>query len=287
MPREIESLPPQKFIELIENRIQELEKALKQKQTSLKHAPEGSVRIVQNKGCFQFYLRKGKSDLQGKYMPRSHEKVARALIQKEYDLKAVFALTKELEYLKKLAKNYNKNSAATAYENLTETRQRLIEPLTLSDTQDVEKWLHIEYRHKGFDAQQVQLFTDNNERVRSKSEVLIANALKANNIPYRYEFPIIINRTAGSGVSDIHNEEDLCTFYPDFYCLNLRTRQEYIWEHYGLMNDSDYAIQAADKIMLYQANGYFPGKNLIITMETTNSPLSSKAIKQIIEIYLK
>ena len=288
MAKEFELLPPQNFIQLIQIRIQELEKALKQKQTLLKHAPDGRVRIVQNNGSLQFYQRNNKSDLQGKYLPRSQEKLARALIQKDYDQKAVAALANELEYLKKILQNYDKNSATAAYEHLTKTRQSLIEPLTLSDSDYAEKWLSVEYKHKGFDPQQTQLFTDNNERVRSKSEVLIANALKSNGVPYRYEFPVVLNKSGKSSTNSKYCDDlDLCTFYPDFYCLNLRTRQEYIWEHFGLMNDSDYANNAAGKILLYHLNGYFPGKNLITTMETTIHPLSSMNIKQIINEYLK
>ena len=288
MPKEFELLPPQNFIQLIEIRIQELEKALKQKQTSVKQAPDGRVRIVQNNGSFQYYFRENKTDLQGKYLPRSQEKLARALIQKDYDQKAVVALSDELVYLKKILLNYNKNSAAAVYENLTKTRQSLIEPLTLSESQYAEKWLSVDYKHKGFDMQKTPLYTDNNERVRSKSEVLIANALKSNGVPYRYEFPVVINKTGKTSKNSKYNDDsNLCTFYPDFYCLNLRTRQEYIWEHFGLMNDSDYSSQAAEKIMLYQPNGYFPGKNLIITMETPSCPLLSKAINRIIETYLK
>ena len=30
----------------------------------------------------------------------------------------------------------------------------------------------------------------------------------------------------------------------DFICLNLRTRQEFIWEHFGMMNDAEYASSA-------------------------------------------
>ena len=246
------------------------------------------MRIVQNNGNFQFYLRENKSDLQGKYLPRSQEKLARVLIQKDYDIKSVAALVNELEYLRKILQNYNKNSASATYEHLTKTRQSLTEPLTLSDSAYAEKWLSVEYKHKGFDPQQTLLFTDNNERVRSKSEALIANALKSNGVPYRYEFPVVLNKIGKSSThSKYCDDSDLCTFYPDFYCLNLRTRQEYIWEHFGLMNDSDYANNAAGKIVLYQSNGYFPGKNLITTMETRVHSLSSMNIKQIINEYLK
>lgn len=113
--------------------------------------------------------------------------------------------------------------------------------------------------------------------MRSKSEVIIANALKSHDVPYRYEYPIVLE------VAD----EDHREFYPNFYCLNLRTRQEYVWEHFGMMDDAEYAERAVQKMSLYSANGYFPGKNLIITMESKSAPLSSQEINRIINEYLK
>ena len=111
----------------------------------------------------------------------------------------------------------------------------------------------------------------------SKSEVIIANALKSHDVPYRYEYPLVLE------VAD----EDHREFHPDFYCLNLRTRQEYAWEHFGMMDDAEYAERAVQKLSLYSTNGYFPGKNLIITMESKSAPLSSQEINRIINEYLK
>ncbi|MDD5928966.1 MAG: hypothetical protein PUC37_04080 [Spirochaetales bacterium] len=54
-----------------------------------------------------------------------------------------------------------------------------------------------------------------------------------------------------------------------------------------MMDDPDYAGQAVQKLELYAANGYFPGKNLIITMESKSKPLSSFEIKRIINAYSK
>ena len=65
-------------------------------------------------------------------------------------------------------------------------------------------------------------------------------------MPYRYEFPIKLKSESGTGrkVSEV-------TFYPDFLCLNLRTREEFCWEHFGLMDDEEYANNAAGKINHY------------------------------------
>ena len=130
----------------------------------------------------------------------------------------------------------------------------------------------------------MHLHTENGEKVRSKSEVIIANSLKAAGVPYRYEFPLLMDKNAET---PDFPDYDFCNLHPDFYCLNLRTRQEFAWEHFGMMDDPDYAKRAAEKIQLYQENGFFPGKNLIITMETSKKPLSSKVLKGIIKEFLK
>ena len=54
-----------------------------------------------------------------------------------------------------------------------------------------------------------------------------------------------------------------------------------------MMDDPEYAARATEKLELYAENGFFPGKNLIITMETSAKPLSSKLLKSLIKTYLK
>ena len=161
---------------------------------------------------------------------------------------------------------------------------KLVTPLTLPDERFAKDWLATEYKKKQIPEDAPQLFTDNGEQVRSKSEVIIANSLKATGIPYRYEVPLTLNRRAE--IAKTSRSLALCTFHPDFYCLNLRTRKEFIWEHFGMMDDAEYAARAVERLLLYQQNGYLPGKNLIITIETSRVPFSSRAAKQIIEEYL-
>lgn len=83
MAKEFECLMPPQFTESVARRIFWLEKVLGIKQKSLENAPPGSVRIVRKKRTNQFYLRENDSDLQGKYIPRSQGKIARALCQKK------------------------------------------------------------------------------------------------------------------------------------------------------------------------------------------------------------
>ena len=117
-----------------------------------------------------------------------------------------------------------------------------------------------------------ELFTTKGERVRSKSEVLIADSLNRLGIPYRYEYPLKLK----NGI----------TVHPDFLCLNVRTRQEFYWEHFGMMDNPEYTENAIHKLQQYSENNLHPGINLILTMETISNPLNLKYIEQQIKNYL-
>ena len=74
--------------------------------------------------------------------------------------------------------------------------------------------------------------------------------------------------------------------YPDFKVLNKRTRREYYWEHLGMMDDEEYAAHAMQKIETYAGNGILPGKNLILTHETSQRPLNVKTVQKLIDAFL-
>ena len=232
-------LSPSTFLPQIESRIAELEEVLKTKQFAVKKNPSGLVRIVRQQNYLQFYKRSSPSDVQGTYMPRSQEKLARALVQNDYDQKTIPAIEAEIKELRDFIKAYKEKCSDTVYKKLASTRREIVTPLTLDDEAYAAAWLNVEYRHKKFAEDVPQLFTDNNEQVRSKSELIIANALKAAVVPYRYEFPLLVDRNPEADAGS-----DFCEFHPDFYCLNLRTRQEFAWEHFGMMDDPEYAARA-------------------------------------------
>ena len=110
----------------------------------------------------------------------------------------------------------------------------------------------------------------NGERVRSKSEVIIADALERSGIPYKYECP----RELSDGGQRV---------YPDFTCLNLRTRKEVLWEHLGMMDNPEYASMAVKKFSSYLKNGFVLGVNLIVSMECSDKPLNQTEVRKIIQ----
>ena len=278
---ENEQLSPFFLEPLLTARLAEVSTLLEEKENELQNAPAGSLRISKSGKTTQFYQITKTGDTHGKYIAAKNYKLAKALAQKDYDKKLIATLKKELKFLEKTLRAYkwlqkSTTPAAKIFAKLNKLRRPLIHPASLPAEDFVKLWQSVEYTGKPFSEDDYELYTSQKERVRSKSEIIIADTLHRLNIPYRYEFPLEIITEKG-----IRR-----TFHPDFICLNIRTRQEFIWEHFGKMDDAEYASSAAQKLRLYEKNGIFPGKNLIISMETSTSPINSMQIEKTAKQYL-
>lgn len=282
----MEELSPNQLAPQIEKRLADLQKILTAKKKSYEKAPQGRIRISQNGGHPEYYLVTETGSLRGKYLPHSQETLARQLAQKDYDARLIKQLQKEIDTLQNYLRQTGGGRAITElYDSLCPARRALITPVTLTDDQYVANWQEVSWTGRPFSPDSPLLLTARGERVRSKSEVIIADTLFHHKIPYRYEFPLTLKRTDVDRSADAYGST--VTLHPDFLCLNTRTRAEFYWEHFGLMDDPAYSKNAAGKLRLYTENRILPGRNLIITMETQTEPLSTRTIDQTIEAFLK
>ncbi len=265
-------LSPDVLVKHIRKRNEELEKFLTEKEKTLKDPPEGKLRFVKKGKSIQYHHQQENSVTKGSYLKRAQNSFASALAQKEYDFRLIRELKAEIKILGKTLASYRPDRIDLLYSSLHPCRKPLVHPAILPDNEYVKRWMSVEYVKKGFEENTPDFSTAKGERVRSESEILIADALNRRNIPYRYEYPILI-----PGIGTVH---------PDFTCLNVRTRKEYVWEHNGMMSDSEYADYAIKKIETYTLAGYCPGENLILTFESDSRPLSSRMIESNINKYL-
>ena len=276
----MEELSPNQLASQIEKQLADLQKILTAKKKSYEKAPQGRIRISQNGGHPEYYLVTETGSLRGKYLPHSQETLARQLAQKDYDIRLIKQLQKEIDTLQNYLKHTGGGRAISElYDSLCPARRALITPVTLTDEQYAANWQEVSWAGRPFSPDTPLLLTARGERVRSKSEVIIADTLFRHKIPYRYEYTLQVHRTSGSG--------DTITLHPDFLCLNTRTRTELYWEHFGLMDDPDYSANAAGKLRLYIENGILPGRNLIITMETKTEPPTAQVLEKLIAEFLK
>lgn len=295
-----ELLPPENIIKMLQARLSELKYTLAYKNKTKSDAPHGHLRIAQVSKKPQYYHCTKENPQKGKFIPRAQEALARQLAQKDYDLKIQKLLEKEIRaterYLSQVtSKAHHKtyvtsdktqgrrqaqNKIEALYAKMCPALQALITPVTLSDQQYAAAWQKTPHRGLSFKDESPEYYTQKGERVRSKSEVEIANALTLNNIPYHYESPLELQHKLPDG------RTENVTIHPDFLCLNVHTRTEYYWEHFGLMDSPGYSQNTVTKLNLYAENKILPGFNLIYTMETQNTPLTSKTIQLLIKEYL-
>lgn len=295
----IEQLPPSQIAFQLQERIEQLETLLAIKEKALKKAPEGSLRVSKSHGAIQYYHKTNNDGKNGRYLDSAHRNLAQKLAQKAYNIKLLPAIKKELALLRAALAQIQKNSQGheiplVALEQLNPDCRALITTATLTDEQYAAAWQSQKYKRKPFQPDAPELYTARGERVRSKSEVIIADTLSRLGIPYHYEFPLTLKsggRASNSGTfstdSGTTDSRSKITVHPDFLCLNLRTRQEFIWEHFGLMDEPAYSSKAVQKLQTYNQNGIHPGLNLIISTETTEFPLNTKHIENLINTFLK
>lgn len=260
----LEQLKPNLILPLLKGRLSHLEELSAQTIKKQLSMPEGKLRTTKNKGTFQYYC-VSESSKKRTYIPKEKFSLIKKLAQKDYNKKLIKTCRLQIKQLKKFIRLSEKNSIATIYEKLPSARQTLVTPAILSDEQFSKEWLSLEFHHKAVDKASPYV-TLKGESVRSKSEVIIANTLSQLGIPYRYEFPVALKSF------DVH---------PDFYCLNIRTRKEFVWEHFGMMDSPEYAQNAVSKLNAYSESGYIPGVNFISTFETTSSPLNTKTVEKL------
>ena len=278
---EKELISEQRIIPVLKTRIFELSNLLAIKQKALKAAPEGNLRISKSNGAVQYYHKSTSEKTGGHYILAKNKKLAQQLAQKEYDKKVLAAANQELKLLNRTLHQYEQlqirsKIAEKIFSRLTKMRQKLIKPVRLADETFAAQWLGLSYEKKPFAEDSTKYATARGDFVRSKSENIIADTLYRMSIPYRYEFPLELKTEDGRRIK----------LHPDFCCLNLRARQEFYWEHFGMMDVLDYAEKAVAKLKLYAHNGIFPGRNLIITTETSKQPLSTKLVEKIIKEFL-
>lgn len=148
--------------------------------------------------------------------------------------------------------------------------RKLLEKYFMPLNEELKNWQNSEYEICNKHEESLKIKGTQGKRLRSKSEAIIDMLLYKNRIPFRYEEKLVLG-----GI----------TIYPDFVIRHPVTGEYYYWEHFGMMDDTEYINHACQKIKLYCENGILPSVNLITTYETKEHPLSIEKVKGIIQEY--
>lgn len=236
-------------------------------ETKIKKLPEGELRNYPNGKYSRYYCKKvGKKKL---YLPASQKELIEELGRKTY-------LKRYLEF---------HENGQLELQNFLETQQewlniraQLLEDFPfLSDNlayteleRELKVWEDAPYEQCPYYPENKKVEGAKGIMMRSKGEGDISYDLLNDREPFHYEqlwrFPE-------------------CDIYPDFTIRHPKTGDFILWEHFGMMDKPEYAAEVARKLQIYEANGFCPENNLIVTYEDKEHPLSHRRILNEIDYF--
>lgn len=229
------------------------------------------------KGALKIRNRNGREELRRVTQhPRTEHSITKdplaiaQLIQKEISEEAIRRCENNLKHMEQLRNKYLPIDTMAIKETLPESHRHLIKPY-----QDIlyRHWSNQEYHKRFADQSKVIHTTHKGERVSSKSEVILANSLYENGIPYHYDERSIVT-------SDWGNH-----YYYDFV-IPLPNGDKIYWEHLGMLSNREYMEHSLQKLYHYHQEGITIGRNLIITVDDVDGNCDSLAIYNIIQYML-
>lgn len=263
----------EELLKCIKERMAILKKAIAKAEKESGSFPEGRLRVSRNGKQVRYYQVLKKSDTIGEYIKKANMALVGKLAQKDYHERFLKDAYVELNRLEKVFALLSCENADLTFDDLSEERRRLVVPYIATEDLFAETWLAKPFRTNPYMPEAKIYDTRRGEKVRSKSEAILADMFYDLGIPYRYEEMVQLK----SGKKA----------YPDFTLLNTKTREEVYFEHFGLLDDEEYRGEALRKLEEYRRSGIFSGRNLMFSYETEGIPLDIKGIREMIKIIFK
>ena len=207
--------------------------------------------------------------IDGKYFRHGLSKdpdTLRQLCRKAYLKEALLQISDNIKCLTAAKSQYTSLQPAEIIQNLPKVYQTLPKEYFFPDvTKDllakaaekdaeiaakVKAWIEEPYEQRTFMPERKVHITSRGEKMRSKNEVLHAEVMYRNHIPFRYE-----------QVLHIGDRE----LIPDFTAMRIRDAKIFYAEHCGMPDNKEYMEHHKWKMKAYEAAGIVPWDNLIVT----------------------
>lgn len=262
------------MIQNLDSRLSKLQAQRDYLRHKLSTFPEGELSIQKNGSYHRWII---KTEEKKTYCPKSNRSLAELMALKKYYSLLLLEVEEELSLLNSYKNKFSSASRSTdlSASDLLSEASPYYELLQTHFAKNklpvsVQKWCAEVYETNSSHPENLIHTTLAGHKVRSKSEVIIANLLYTSGIPYRYEAALILNEM---------------TIYPDFTILHPTSQQLFYWEHFGMMDKNNYCDTACNKLKSYCYNGIYPSMQLITTYETGKVPIRSEQVQQIISQY--
>ena len=224
------------------------------------------------KSKISYYIRKKGKNNKPSYVRLQNQDQILDLSNIWYIQRVLPKLKKNLEATNKFLKTHSKCEEYDIAQIMPYQLQENNSNLFVSRQVKISAWQSHPYTRNPYKPEGLIHDTARGEKVRSKSEVLIADCLFEYKLAYKPESPLRLKKS---------NK----TIYPDFTIIHPESLKEIYWEHFGMMDNPEYAREANAKINALSQEGLFIGENLICTFETSDLPLTRGTIETYIKKY--
>lgn len=249
-------------------RMEQLEKIKKGLEKRLQGVQIRKVECRNIRGHYRYYLDQ-------KYVKKEEVKSIKRLVEQEYYAKMLPEIEKQIANLKEALRNIDERKLEKIYNDMHAGKRKLITSGILSREEKIRRFEEETYESKPIDDDRTEIYTNKGERVRSKSEKIIADHFERRGILYRYEKPLYL-------MVDGQRKP----FYPDFTVMNKRTTKILYVEHFGMLDDSVYYNGTLRKLDVYEKNDILIGRDLLVFHETGKRVLNVKSIDKYIDEYM-
>lgn len=240
--------------------------------------PKGKLIGYINNGKYQYYHSK---TINGKYTRQGigkdqHKK--KQLARKEYLIKAIPIIENNIKILaaaidsyQSITPDYIINKMSAIYKSLPTQyytdkisvhgfhQNRSVDSIK---AEELQQWMNAPFDQSTYKPEEKIHTTSRDLKVRTKSELIIAEILYMYNIAFRYEQRLYIRDKR---------------FAPDF-TIQLPDGRIFYWEHVGLTNSFGYMNDHYYKLKYYQYKNIVPWKNLILTYDNEAGQLNTQII---------
>ena len=252
----------------IQARGAELEKKLNALKKQMDNLPEGELSCTENGKYYKWYKY---LKHQWHYIPKEKRPEAEALAVKTYLSNLMVDLQQEQAAINAYLSYYDPRKSRAEYILMHPGYQELLSNYFQPISVELQEWMQEPYEKNPKNPENLLIKSVSGNLLRSKSEAFIDAALFYYKVPYRYE--------CGLQMGEV-------TFYPDFTLRHPNTGKIYYWEHFGMMDNPEYAENAYRKLQTYQAYEILPSDNLIMTFEDKNHPFDGEKAERTVQYIL-
>ena len=235
----------------------------------IKQLPEGELVCTDQDGNRRYFQRipaTGNRKKERRYGIKKKPEILRELVRKEYVIKALKILDKDVKTLETAVDKYqpsDENSVMSAFV----TKYPELADGIYRGCFDEEEWKRRFSRIENYHPENLKHTAMDGTKNRSKNELYIASRLDHHGLTYRWDTP--------TGIPGLFRA-------PDFTIRRKRDGKIIYWEHMGMMYDLESRIDNKRKLEEYEAAGIVPWDNLILTYDTKDGGLRADLIEAMI-----